>query len=135
MIGVLAAPLDPGNDEARRWAEEELSDSEYQPPEPSWFDRFGERLWEWIADNVFGWFGGFAGAGWHVHVMHLTGLIMSALFLVVFFGPWRSMRRALDGGDASGAAAAADKVRRLVTVNLALGLFTVAVAAWGRFGG
>ncbi|MDF6099440.1 DUF4129 domain-containing protein [Gordonia hongkongensis] len=58
MIGVLAAPLDPGNDEARRWAEEELSDSEYQPPEPSWFDRFGERLWEWIADNVFGWFGG-----------------------------------------------------------------------------
>ncbi|AFR51306.1 DUF4129 domain-containing protein [Gordonia sp. KTR9] len=58
MIGILAAPLDPANDEARRWAEQELSEPDYQPPEPSWFDRFGERLWEWIADNVFGWFGG-----------------------------------------------------------------------------
>ncbi|MFE0750318.1 DUF4129 domain-containing protein [Gordonia sp. NPDC058843] len=58
MIRVLAAPLDPDNDEARRWAEQELSESDYQPPEPSWLDRFGDRLWEWIADNVFGWFGG-----------------------------------------------------------------------------
>ncbi|MCG7634952.1 MULTISPECIES: DUF4129 domain-containing protein [Gordonia] len=58
MIEILAAPLDPDNEQARRWAEQELSESDYQPPEPSWLDRFGERLWEWIADNVFGWFGG-----------------------------------------------------------------------------
>lgn len=58
MTPILAQPLDPGNDEARRWAEQELSDSDYQPPQPSWLDRFSERLWEWLADNIFGWFGG-----------------------------------------------------------------------------
>lgn len=84
---------------------------------------------------LFGWYGGFAGTGWHVHTMHLTGLIMSALFLALFFGPWKAMRAALGAGQDAEAAAAADKVRRLVTINLAIGLFTVAVAGWGRFGG
>ncbi|HWX48638.1 MAG TPA: CopD family protein [Roseomonas sp.] len=84
---------------------------------------------------LFGWFGGFAGAGWHVHVMHLTGLIMSAVFLAVFFGPWRRMRAALADGQATEAAAANNRIRLLITANLALGLLTVIVAGWGRFGG
>ncbi len=81
------------------------------------------------------WYGGFAGAAWHVHVMHLTGLIMAGVFLAIFFGPWRAMRAALAAGSLPEAAAANDRIRRLVTVNMALGLATVAVAAWGRFGG
>lgn len=84
---------------------------------------------------LFGWYGGFANTGWHVHVMHLTGLIMSAVFLAVFFGPWKKMRAALGAGQDADAAAAADKVRGLVTANLVIGLLTVAVAGWGRFGG
>lgn len=84
---------------------------------------------------LFGWYGGFAGAGWHIHLMHLTGLVMAAVFLAIFFGPWRGMRAALAGGDRPAAAAAMDRVRQLVMLNLALGLLTVAVAAWGRFGG
>ena len=40
--------------------------------------------------------GGFAGAGVHVHVMNLTGLVMMALFLHLYFAPWRRMQRALD---------------------------------------
>jgi len=75
---------------------------------------------------LFGWFGGFAGAGWHIHLMHLTGLVMAAVFLAAFFGPWRAVR----GGEA----AALGRVRRLILVNLVLGLITVAVAAWGHFG-
>lgn len=84
---------------------------------------------------LFGWYGGFAGAGWHIHVMHLTGLIMSAVFLAIFFGPWKTMRSALAAGETAPAAAAADTVRKLVTANLAIGLLTVIVAGWGRFGG
>lgn len=84
---------------------------------------------------LFGWYGGFAGTGWHVHVMHLTGLLMSAVFLAVFFGPWKVMRTALAERRDEAAALAADKVRKLVTANLALGLLTVVVAGWGRFGG
>ncbi|MFC7609978.1 CopD family protein [Teichococcus aestuarii] len=84
---------------------------------------------------LFGWYGGFAGSGWHIHTMHLTGLIMSAVFLAIFFGPWKAMRAALAAGQDAAAAAAADKVRRLVTLNLVIGLLTVIVAGWGRFGG
>jgi uncharacterized membrane protein len=76
---------------------------------------------------LFGWYGGFRGAGWHVHVMHLTGLLMAAVFLGAFFGPWKAVR--------AGEASAMMRLRQLVWVNLALGLLTVAVAAWGRFGG
>lgn len=84
---------------------------------------------------LFGWYGGFAGAGWHVHLMHLTALIMAAVFVAVVLGPWRGFRAARAQGDLGAAAAAGGRVRRLVWVNLGLGLATVAVAAWGRFGG
>jgi uncharacterized membrane protein len=84
---------------------------------------------------LFFWYGGFRGAGWHIHLMHTTGLIMAGIFAALFFGPFRTFRAARAVGDAPGAAANAEKVRRLVTVNFALGLLTVAVAAWGRFGG
>ncbi|MDB5416007.1 MAG: hypothetical protein JWR10_4342 [Rubritepida sp.] len=83
---------------------------------------------------LFGYFGGFRGVGWHVHVMHMTGLLMAAIYLAVFFGPWKAMRAALAVQDMKGAAAANDRIRSLVTVNLVLGLLTVGVAAWGRLG-
>lgn len=83
---------------------------------------------------LFGVFGGFRGTGWHVHLMHLTGLVMAAVFIAIALGPWRRMRRALAAGDLPGAAAANERVRALVTLNLALGLLTVAVAAWGKMG-
>ena len=60
---------------------------------------------------------------------------MAGVFAALFFGPFRAFRAARAAGDAPAAAAKADAVRRLVTVNFALGLLTVAVAAWGRFGG
>jgi uncharacterized membrane protein len=84
---------------------------------------------------MFFWYGGFRGSGWHIHTMSATGLAMAAVFAALFFGPFRAFRAARAAGDLPGAAANADKVRRLVTVNFALGLLTVAVAAWGRFGG
>lgn len=83
---------------------------------------------------LFGHFGGFRGAGWHVHVMHLTGLIMAGIYLAIFFGPWKAMRAALAAGDVPGAAAANERIRRLVNINLALGIITIAIAAWGRLG-
>jgi len=88
---------------------------------------------------LFVWYGGFRGVGWHVHLMHLTGLLMAAIYLAIALGPWRQMRAALAAGGAGGgattAAGAAARIRQLVMVNLVLGLLTVAVAAWGRFGG
>lgn len=84
---------------------------------------------------LFGWYGGFRGAGWHVHVMHLTGLIMAAVFAAIVFLPWRQFRASLAGGDRPGAVAAMERIRRMVLLNLLLGVATVSIAAWGRFGG
>jgi len=106
------------------------------------FRRFFRTLWHVVPlmlltgwAMLFGWYWGFGASIWHVHVMHLTGLAMAGIFAAVALGPFRTMRAALTMGDRPGAAAAMDRIRKGVTVNLALGLLTVAVAAWGRFGG
>ena len=83
---------------------------------------------------LFGHFGGFRGAGWHVHLMHLTGLVMALVYLAIFFGPWKRMRLALAASDVKAAATANDRIRRMVSANLLIGLFTIAIAAWGRLG-
>ncbi len=75
-------------------------------------------------------FGGFAGAVWPVHVMHLFGLIMAALFAVIYFSPWPAFGAAVDTADNAAAAAAVNRIRRLITINLVLGLLTVGVAAF-----
>jgi uncharacterized membrane protein len=77
--------------------------------------------------------GGFAGAGVHVHLMQATGLVMMALFLHLYFAPWRRLQAALDGGDGAAAAAQLGQIRRIVGINLVLGLITAAVGASGRF--
>ena len=84
---------------------------------------------------LFGWYGGFAGSGWHIHAMHLAAIIMAADFLGIVTGPWKEFRAAMARGDQPAATAAMDRVRQLVAANLVLGLLTVAVAAWGRFPG
>lgn len=83
---------------------------------------------------LFGWYGGFVGAGWHIHAMHLTALLMAGAFLAIVFGPWKEFRASRARGDQPAAAGALNRVRQLVTMNLVLGLLTVAVAAWGSFG-
>jgi len=84
---------------------------------------------------LFGWYGGFAGAGWHIHVMHLAAIIMAAVFVGIVTGPWKEFRTARARAELPAAAAALGRVRQLVIANLGLGLLTVGVAAWGRFPG
>ena len=72
---------------------------------------------------IFALLGGFAHLNWAVNVMHLLGLIMTAVFLYVVFVPWRAMQ-------AAPSPQAVERIRRLVMVNLALGTLTLIVAAW-----
>ncbi|MCC6718687.1 MAG: CopD family protein [Acetobacteraceae bacterium] len=76
-------------------------------------------------------FGGFRGAHWTVHVMHLAGLVMAAVFVAIFVGPWRRMQGALADGDGMAAAANGERIRMLIAANLVIGLATVALAALG----
>lgn len=79
--------------------------------------------------------GGFAGAGIHVHVMNLVGLVMVALFVHLYYAPWRRMRQALDAGDDGEAARRLGQIRMIVAINLTLGLIICAVGASGRYWG
>lgn len=38
----------PDGDEARRWAEDELSQQRYADARPTWFDRLAQDIWEFI---------------------------------------------------------------------------------------
>jgi uncharacterized membrane protein len=82
---------------------------------------------------LFGYYGGFRGAGWHVHLMHL-GRAADGRDLPR--DRLRAMeadaRRAGRGATRRRQAASNERIRQLVTFNLALGLLTVGVAAWGR---
>jgi uncharacterized membrane protein len=81
---------------------------------------------------LFGYFGGFAGAAVHIHLMQVTGIMMMMLFLHLFFAPWRRFGQALERKEIALAAESLDRIRRIVGINLLLGLLTVIVGASGR---
>jgi uncharacterized membrane protein len=68
---------------------------------------------------------GMAGAPWEVHAMLGLGLLMAAVFLAIFFGPYRQFRRTTDR---TRMASSLDSIRKLIGVNLVLGLVTVIIA-------
>lgn len=78
-------------------------------------------------------FGGFADAPLHIHVMQVAGILMILLFLHLYFVPWRRFADAVEAGAPAEAAASLTQIRRIVAINLVLGLITVAVGASGRF--
>ena len=103
------------------------------------FQRFFPWVWASIVlllatgyGMIFIYFGGFAGAALHVHVMQATGILMMLLFLHLFFVPWRRFGDAVERNAVSEAAKELGRIRRIVGLNLVLGLLTVAVGASGR---
>jgi uncharacterized membrane protein len=78
--------------------------------------------------------GGYA-VGPHVHLMMAIGIIMMLIFFHLFFAPWKRFRVALAAGDNPAAAAQLNQIRILVTINLILGLITVAIGSSGRYWG
>ena len=68
-----------------------------------------------------------------VNVMQLTGIVMKLLFLHLFFAPWRRFSRAVHSKAFAEAAMEPNQIRRIVAINLALGLITVTAGASGCF--
>jgi uncharacterized membrane protein len=84
---------------------------------------------------IFGVYAGFRGIGLHVHIMQAIGIVMMLLFLHLYFAPWRRFRMALARQDQAAAAGQLAQIRMIVTINLFLGLVTVAVGSSGRYWG
>ena len=79
--------------------------------------------WGMIA--VAGW--SMSHLPWYVNVMQALGLIMAAVFLWTYFGPFRRLRRAIRPGPEL-----LGRIRLLVTVNLVLGAAVIVGASAGH---
>ena len=73
-------------------------------------------------------------APWTVHAMLALGCLMIAIFLYVYFAPWRLLKLSLYHADWPDAELAMKKIRQGVGINLLLGLATIVLAAAGRSG-
>jgi uncharacterized membrane protein len=76
--------------------------------------------------------GGFARFGGHVHAMSALGLLMIAIYGFVVSVPFPRVRAAVEAARWEAAGAALTQVRRLVGINLILGLVTITVAILGH---
>lgn len=118
------------------------------PPEqrlPLWTQVF--RLffiWVWVAIvtllltgfwmiHLLGGMGGVDGVGIHVHIMLLIGIFMMLIFMHVFFNPFKKLRWAVAEHDWIAGRNALTQIRKLVLLNLVLGLITIVVGASGRY--
>ena len=105
------------------------------------------RLWTGIFRRFFPWVWGavilILGSGFammgelarvpvYVIVMTVIGVIMSVIFLHIYFAPFARLKRAVAAEDWKTGGAALNQIRMLVGTNLVLGLVNVAVAVLGR---
>ena len=104
------------------------------------FRRFFILVWISIAAilatgywMLFNYFGGFAGAGTHIHIMHGAGLVMVAIYMYVFFAPYQRLKQAVIVQDYPLAGAQLNQIRRMVGINILIGLFVITVASAGRY--
>jgi len=78
-------------------------------------------------------FGGFADAPLYVNIMMATGILMTLIYLHLFFAPWRRFQGALDRQELPEAAQRLNQIRLIVAINLALGVLTLVVGGTGRY--
>ena len=110
---------------------------------PLWSQTFARFFpWVWAAVlllpltgywMILGPFNGFANAPVYVHVMHALGITMIMIFLHVYFAPYRRLTRAVEARDYAAGGRQLGQIRRLIGINLVLGLVTVVTAVAGRY--
>ena len=67
----------------------------------------------------------------YVMLMFVLGVAMMLLFAHVFFAPFKRLRRAVAANDWPAGATALASIRKLVAINLSLGLVTIAAGMLG----
>ena len=99
-------------------------------------------IWVWISIIVlplsgywviFQIWGGFESTDISIKLMHIIGWIMILIFLYLFFMPYRQLKQAIANQDFKTAGNALALIRKIVAVNLTLGLIVVLIAGGGRY--
>jgi len=114
-----------------------------QPPERL-------RLWDKVFKQFFNWvwlavflvlvsgfymiylLGGFAGLAMYINLMLLLGIAMMLIYVYVFFKCYVPFNRLVAKQEWPAAGAMLATIRKLVALNLSIGLLTIAVLTIGR---
>lgn len=104
------------------------------------FHRFFPWVWAAVAVLVItgqlqiaATFGTFRHAPLYVVTMSALGGLMVLLFAYAYFLPWRELKRAVGEQRWDDGIASLGRIRRVVLINLLLGLATVVSATGGRY--
>jgi len=110
---------------------------------PLWSQTFARFfVWVWVSIIVLPlsgyWiimqiWGGFEGTDLSIKLMHIIGWIMILIFLFLFFVPYRQLKQRIAAEDFKAAGNALALIRKIVAVNLTLGLIVVIIAGGGRY--
>lgn len=84
----------------------------------------------WI---IFSVFDGFDNVKSYIHIMQATGIAMILIYLYVFFIAYQRMNRAIALRDYAAAGKQLAVIRKLIGINLILGLITITVASGGAY--
>jgi uncharacterized membrane protein len=106
-----------------------------------WRDVFA-RFLPWVAVSIvallisgyammFMAYGG-VRAPLYIHIMQGTGILMMLLYLHLYFAPWRRLQKFVQAADWPNAGKQLAMIRKLVAINLVLGVITVLVGSTGR---
>lgn len=104
------------------------------------FKRF--FLWVWISIisllatgywMVFSFFDGFGNVGTHIHLMHGLSFFMLFIYFYVFFVAYRKLRHAVIVENFQEGGAQLAIIRRLVGINILIGLSISIIASGGRY--
>lgn len=112
---------------------------------PLWSQVFGLFFnWVWLAlftlfttgfwmIHLLGGMGGVSGVGVHVHIMLLLGVFMALIYMQVYFNAFKKLKWAVAEKDWITAAESLNQIRKLVLLNLIIGLCVVVIGAGGRY--
>ncbi|TCT04879.1 CopD family protein [Paralcaligenes ureilyticus] len=98
--------------------------------------------WIWLAVLIllitgfwmtFELLGGLARVGMHVHLMMTLGILMMVIFLYICYRPLPRLKQAVEAKNWPQGAHELNLIRKLIGVNLILGILVVCVAGIGRF--
>ena len=78
--------------------------------------------------------GGFRGVHWRIEAMMSIAIVMAGIYVYIRAFVFKALRRAVEESAWPVAAARLNTVRKLVSLNLALGVVVFAVATIGRAG-
>ncbi len=106
--------------------------------------RFFQKFFPWVWASVVlllltgYWmmikdFGGFANAPPYVNTMQALGWVMVLLYVWLFHGPWLKFKRAVDAADWPTARDQLERIRKIIAINLPLGLIVVVIGGTGRY--